>query len=337
MFGNASTATTGSLPTLVLGQSNFVTCTAGVSQAALSGPTGITGDGGGNIWVSDINNSRVLLFSGAASGGTGQAATTVLGQSSFVSNATAATASGMNNPWGVALDATGALWVADRGNNRVLAFSHASSLTNGAAATLVLGQTSFVTATATTTQSGMNFPYGVAPDASGNLFVADTDNQRVLMFSPPFSNGMLAVSVVGQSSFTTNTQGTTATKFAYPTSVVVTPSNTLLVNDINNSRVLGFPSGCAMTAPPHGTLGTCPAVLASGATCQIACSAGYNVTGAATTCQGGTLAPQTCAAVAAPAVGFGGTLLLAAVLGALGALSLRRRLLAEGPSARTLQ
>jgi hypothetical protein len=54
-------------------------------------------------------------------------------------------------------------------------------------------------------------------------------------------------------------------------------------------------AGCTVTAPANGTLGSCPAVLASGSSCAFACNTGYVVQGAQTSCSSGTLTAQTCA------------------------------------------
>ena len=56
----------------------------------------------------------------------------------------------------------------------------------------VLGQPNFTSSAVNTTQNGMYAPDGVAFDASGNLYVVESNNNRVTMFVPPFSNGMNA-------------------------------------------------------------------------------------------------------------------------------------------------
>jgi DNA-binding beta-propeller fold protein YncE len=74
------------------------------------------------------------------------------------------------------------------------------------AATLELGQlsgaTAFTTNAAGTTQSGLSFPFTVSFDSSGNIYVADEPNNRVMIFDPPFSNGMNATTIFGQADFT---------------------------------------------------------------------------------------------------------------------------------------
>ena len=112
----------------------------------------------------------------------------VIGQTNFTSSTAATTQSGLNNPTTVTLDSSGNLYVADIGNNRVLMFE--PPFTNGMNASVVIGQTNFTSSTAATTQSGLNNPQGVAVDSAGNLYVGDYYNNRVVMFHPPFSNGM---------------------------------------------------------------------------------------------------------------------------------------------------
>src|ERR1035438_3595743 len=101
----------------------------------------------------------------------GEAATLVIGQSSFTTNTAASNATGLYDPFGVAFDSHGNLWVTDAFNNRVLEYT--APLSTGEAATLVIGQSSFTTNTAATTSTGLQIPYGIAFD-SGNLWVADT-------------------------------------------------------------------------------------------------------------------------------------------------------------------
>src|ERR1700712_838385 len=81
------------------------------------------------------------------------------------------------------------------------------AFSNGQPASLVLGQSDFITNTAATTQSGMNIPSGVAIDpTSGKVFVADNKNNRVLRFASiaTLVNGAPAESVFGQPDFTTS-------------------------------------------------------------------------------------------------------------------------------------
>src|SRR5205807_10259695 len=108
----------------------------------------------------------------------------------------------------------GNMWVTDLGNNRVLEFT--PPLSTGESASLVLGQTSFTTSTAGDTSNTFNQPTASTFDSSGNLWVSDISNNRVLEFTTPFSMNELASVVIGQSSFTTNSAGTSASIISSP-------------------------------------------------------------------------------------------------------------------------
>ena len=95
---------------------------------------------GRNLWVVDTGNSRVLEYKTPFS--TGEAASLVIGQSSFTSSDFADTNStGLSYPTGLAFDSGGNLWVADQGNDRVLEYK--APFSTHEAASLVIGQPSF--------------------------------------------------------------------------------------------------------------------------------------------------------------------------------------------------
>jgi sugar lactone lactonase YvrE len=228
--------TTGMAANLVIGQSDFTTDTATTTQSGLWWPYGLAFDASGNLWVADMDNARVLEFVPPFT--TGMAASLVIGQSSFTTRDRVTTQSGFRNPFGLACDASGNLWVADGGNNRVLEFI--APFSDGMAASLVIGQSDFTTRTIATTQNGLWAPYYLAFDASGNLWVADGLNNRVLEFVPPFSDGMAASLVIGQSDFTSRTFATTQSGLSGPYGLAFDPSDNLWVVDSSNARVLEF-------------------------------------------------------------------------------------------------
>ena len=108
---------------------------------------------------------------------TNMAATGVLGAPDFVTNTNYAPTSTttFSEPAGVAVDpTTGKLFVADRDNRRVLRFSSASKMVNGAAAEAVIGQPDFVTRTRNTggmSAATTNDPCAVYVDANGRLWL----------------------------------------------------------------------------------------------------------------------------------------------------------------------
>lgn len=157
-------------------------------------------DSSGNLWVADSYNNRVVKFTAPFSDE--MPATLVLGQKDFESTAAGIGASRLSLPMDAAFDRNGNLWIADLANNRVLAF--APPFHNGTNASLVVGQPDFSSTGSNTTQNRLIAPYAIAFDASGNLWVADAGNSRVLEFQQPFSTGMNASLVIGQPDFTHN-------------------------------------------------------------------------------------------------------------------------------------
>ncbi|MFA5940372.1 MAG: NHL repeat-containing protein [Sinimarinibacterium sp.] len=136
----------------------------------------------------------------------------------------------------VATDGT-RLFVADTANNRVLGYS-ATPVDNGAQADIVLGQSDFTTNTAGTSRNRMALPSAVFLSNDGRLVVADSGNNRVLIWnSVPAASGALPDVVVGQTGFASGGSGTSQTQLAFPTSAAIA-NGRLLVADQNNNRVL---------------------------------------------------------------------------------------------------
>ncbi len=258
----------GEAASLVIGQSNFTTKAHSTTATGLWVPTAIAFDSSGKLWVADWVNSRVLRFSSPFS--TGMAASLVIGQRDFTSDLFATTQSGLSAPSGLAFDNAGSLWVSDSGNDRVLEFI--SPFANGMNASLVIGQSSFTGSapTCVATRSAVCSPAGVSFDAWGNLWATDPQDNRVLEFSPPFSTGMSASSVLGQPDFTSSAASTSATGLSLVTTTIsmaniaFDQSGNLWIGDTGNNRVLELtprnnPVSTVPEFPPF--LGTSAAAL----------------------------------------------------------------------------
>lgn len=242
-FAGAATLTSGANANVVFGQSLFTTNQQGTTQNTMTGPRSVAVDGNGNLFVLDGGNSRVLKFANAATKANGANADAVLGQTLFTTNSIATSQNGMWNPYSVAVDKNGSLYVADYGNNRVLKFANAAAKANGANADVVLGQTLFTTNIQVTTQSGMRSPTGVSVDSIGNLYVADRNNYRVLVFTDADTkvNGANANFVFGQVNFTSATSAATQSGMNLPLGIAVNnEAGILYVTDGGNHRVLIF-------------------------------------------------------------------------------------------------
>lgn len=245
---------------LQLGQVDFTTNVAGLSDSTFNGPSGIAIDPTtGKLFISDRANHRVLRYASAADLNTGAKAEAVFGQTDFVTNVNGRNASKFNAPIGVHVDSEGRLWVADFGSNRVLRFDNASSKSSGAAADGVLGQSDFTTGTFGATQSGLRGPVTVFSDANGSLWISDFSNHRIIRHDNAASkaNGAPADGVYGQPDFTTVASGLSDTSMASPNAAWVDQEGRLWVADNGNFRVLRFDNaaGKSTGAAADGVLG----------------------------------------------------------------------------------
>jgi hypothetical protein len=230
--------------TRVYGQlGSFTTNTqnnGGISANSLDRPTGCVLDSSGNLYVADTFSNRVLFYPAGST-----TATRVYGQGGSFTTGTVnnggISANSLYNPYGVALDSSGNLYVADEVNSRVLFYPSGSTT-----ATRVYGQLgSFTSNTANNggiSANTLNNPAAVALDSSGNLYVADFGNARVLFYP---SGSTTATRVYGQGgSFINNSGnlgGISANSLDAPLGLALDSSGNLYVDDAGNNRVLVYP------------------------------------------------------------------------------------------------
>jgi sugar lactone lactonase YvrE len=250
--GNVSIRVINIIGTRVYGQAgDFAVSTSnngGISANSLSAPSSVIIDPNGGVYISDLGNNRVLYY---ANGST--TATRVYGQSgSYTTSNTGTTTStfGFSGVTALALDSSGALYVADGQNKRVLYFP-----TGVTTASQVYAQGgSFTTALSGTTANTINYVSSIAIDSTGGLYIADGitggGNNRVLYF--PAGSYNTATRVYGQGgSFTTsvvNKNGVSADSLYAPNGVSLDPSGGLYISDSGNSRVLYFSNPSSTTA-----------------------------------------------------------------------------------------
>ncbi len=212
------------------------------------GPESLSLDASGNLYLADRMNNRILFYSIGST-----TATQIFGQSNFSTNTTSsASSSMMSNPTSVSVDPFGNVFVADGSFNRVIVFQFGSTFAN-----TVYGQTgSFTSTTANKggiSAASLNIPMGVKADSDGNLYIADSGNNRVL-FYPVGST--TATRVYGQSgSFTTNTDnkgGISANSLSSPNAIAIDGSGGVYISDTSNRRVLFFPSGSTTATRVYG-------------------------------------------------------------------------------------
>jgi uncharacterized protein (TIGR03437 family) len=166
------------------------------TSSSLCFPKGIVVDSNGNLYVADSNNGRVLRFPAPFSQPAGQLITAdlVLGQSSFTSSIKVPSSSTMSNPYGLAFTGTNGLLVSDLAYNRVLYIpfsangTFAAGTDNGKVAAKVFGEPDFQTVTGGTGDASLSSPHHISCDTNGQLYVADSGNNRIVIFGDPNSS-----------------------------------------------------------------------------------------------------------------------------------------------------
>jgi len=249
-YDNASTKVTGAAADGVLGRENYTSNTSAPQTYTntMNSPTDVWVDSAGRLWVADLINHRILRFDKAGAKEDGDDADEVLGQENFTTNSSGNSQSQMNSPISIIGSTTGHLFVADLMNNRVLCYTNVVQKRNLANASIVLGQFEFDEKNPSTSQTGMQNPSGLGLDAYGNLYVADLNNNRVLIFKDAInkSNGDAADHVLGQDSFDKKSENNGNTE-PNPSTLhnpyflnVDIPNDYLWVADYGNNRVLRF-------------------------------------------------------------------------------------------------
>jgi uncharacterized protein (TIGR03437 family) len=146
------------------------------TSASLNGPRGIAVDASGNLYIADTVNHRIRKV--AADGTIGTVAG--IGTAGFSGDLNRATSAALNSPRGVAVDASGNLYIADSLNSRIRRVA-----ANGAIATVAgSGRIGYSGDGGPATNASLFFPSGVAVDATGNVYIADTQSSAVRMIAP---------------------------------------------------------------------------------------------------------------------------------------------------------
>jgi len=139
--------------------------------ASLNFPTGVTVDRADNLFITDQSNHRIRKVNAAG------VITTVAGNGNagFSGDHAAATSASLNLPVGTAVDAAGTLYIADTSNHRIRKVGADGMVTTVAGN----GIGGFSGDGSAASRATLNSPGGVAVDPAGNLYIADSFNNRI--------------------------------------------------------------------------------------------------------------------------------------------------------------
>jgi hypothetical protein len=235
-----------------------VTTLAGSSQGFNNGtgtnanflfPTGVTLDSEGNVYVADRNNYRIRKITPTG------VVTTLAGNSTrFNINGTGTNAS-FGLPMGIAVDPSGTVYVSDRTYHTIRKIGTGAvqlPLNRGVVTTFAGSGTAGAT-DGTGTSATFNDPRGVTVDLQGNVYIADTTNNRIRKISPL---GVVTILAGQTTAGSTNATGTNAT-FNGPWDVAVDSAGNVYVADTAGNRIRKItPGGVVTTLAGSGASGS---------------------------------------------------------------------------------
>ena len=237
--GNVYVADTGNHRVRKIGAAGTVTTLAGTGERGYGGddgpaaqarfalPAGVAVDAAGNVYVADTGNHRVRKI-GAAGTVTTLAGT---GERGYGGDDGPATEARFAFPAGVAVDAAGNVYVADTGNHRVRKIGAAGTITTLAGT----GERGYGGDDGPATEARFAFPAGVAVDAAGNVYVADTGNHRVRKIGA--AGTITTLAGTGERGYGGDDGPATEARFALPAGVAVDAAGNVYVADTGNHRV----------------------------------------------------------------------------------------------------
>jgi sugar lactone lactonase YvrE len=208
-----------------------------------------------NLWIVDYANHRILRYANASTINDLRSPNLVLGQANLTNGSPGSTMGKFSGPLGIVIKGD-FLYVSEFINHRVLRFDNIYDTDNfkdGATASASLG----TVGVAGTSASAFNNPYKLFVDKDDHLWVADTENNRVLKFNQAstMSSGASATLVLGQENFTNNATATTASGLHDPIAVALDALGNVYVADYANNRVLIYHSPTTNGAAANVVLG----------------------------------------------------------------------------------
>ena len=232
--------------TTIAGASGVVGSADGTAGAArFRSPSGIAVDATGNLFISDRDNNNVRKITPAAD------VTTYAGvglEASAGSVDGSASAARFREPAGLAVTASGDVYVADAGNQTIRKVTPTGATVTYAGANGQSGSTD-----GAATAARFITPFGLAADVQGNLYVAVAGNNTIRKITPAGTVSTLA----GSSSVAGSADGTgTEARFYAPEGVAVDPAGNVYVSDTGNHKIRKItPAGVVSTLAGAGVSG----------------------------------------------------------------------------------
>ncbi len=258
--------TSGAISTVAGGGStNYVSSPGGLATSAqLSQPSAVAFDAAGNMYIADSGNHVIARVDAVTKDISVYAGTGALG---FTGDGGLATSAELASPYALFLDTTtGNLYIADNGVNSVRMVSAASGIISGIAGSSTGSQCLTTTAACgdggLATAALLNGPEGIALDGNGNLYIADTFDNRVRRVDG-VSGIITTVAGTGTGSYSGDGSAATSATLYHPNQVATDAAGDLYIADYANhavrfvsassdliSTIAGTGTGCVNSPTP---------------------------------------------------------------------------------------
>jgi sugar lactone lactonase YvrE len=227
---------------------------AATTTARFNSPAGIAVDAAKNVYVSDTGNHTVRKITSAG------VVTTLAGSPGLTGSGDATGGSArFNTPAGLAVDASGNVFVCDAGNHTIRKITSAGVVTTVAGLAGTSGTTN-----ATGTAARFNSPTGITLDSAGNLYVADSGNHAIRKITPAGE----VTTFAGLAGTSGSTDATTASaRFNTPRGVTIDATGTFHVADSGNHTIRKITAAGVVTTAA-GLAGTSGSTTGNGGTAR---------------------------------------------------------------------
>lgn len=217
------------------------------TSADLNNPLGVAVNASGTIFIADTTNDVVRQVTSA---GTISTPVGAYGPPGFGGDGGAPTGAIFNGPSAVALDAAGNLYISDTANQRVREVIWSQNIIITVAGNGIAGYSGDHGLAKT---ARLNTPRGLAVDAAGNLYIADSGNHVIRMVD---TRGIITtVAGNGAAKFSGDKGPATSASLNYPKGVAVDAAGNIYIADCNNSRIREVSNGTITTIAGDGLFG----------------------------------------------------------------------------------
>jgi len=222
---------------------------AGASSSGISYPAAVAVDSTGNVYVVEQNNHQILRIDAGANSASVFAGT---GTSGYSGDGGQAAAAEFSYPADIAVDGADNLYIADRGNHCVRYID----VTTGVITTYAgSGTNGFAGDGGAATAAELSYPAGVSIDTSGNLLIADRNNQRIRRVDVG-TGDISTIAGTGTAGYAGDGGLATAARLSFPVATAVDSAGNIYIADSGSNRIRRIDNGTGNISTVAGTGGS---------------------------------------------------------------------------------